>query len=292
MTGKAKGVDHIINETRSYVDDTGRPTQTQSKDYRTGKVWATETLYDDYGRAAITTLPAPTGKDYLEYLNNFVQTTSGGAYTHSQFDNPVGNAANSLGWWYSEDNNESPWQATTQYPYSRTEYSELTGGARKIAGPGDNFKLGSGHEVATYTMSAGTEIDDLFADENPLCLLVGTTYHSSGSYLSSTICNGTVAGEYIKSIVVDGEMENRWCPSPIEMVMRSPVAWVDANGTESQTFTIYIPSEEYKDIHITKANTTVNISWSPSGSASYDVYNLEDDQVEISNGSSSSSFFH
>ncbi len=162
-----------IGKTRSYFDDLGKPLQTQTKDFKTGKIWATQTMYDAQGRPALQTLGAPTNSDIpLDFLyrNNLVKKSDGSNFTAADFENDpenpltVGTQVNSLGWYYSTQNTDEPYQDVTSRPYSRTIYSELnpgtalrTLGGNKIDGQWKNgyvFSMPAGGELVAATGDA------------------------------------------------------------------------------------------------------------------------------------------
>jgi len=93
----------VLGANRNYYDYFGRPTQSQSKNLDAGVVLATQTIYDVYGRAALSTLPAPVsvrgsvdnsqcgvavvdqGLSFL-FKNNFIKAADGTAYDYKAFD--------------------------------------------------------------------------------------------------------------------------------------------------------------------------------------------------------------
>lgn len=152
-----------ISRNRVYLDAFGNPLQTQSVDYITGKIWASQPLYDNNNTAAASTLPAPILQNDFMYQKKFVTNSSNGIYTASDFDRPVtsqnsrgernnpapvGKESGTLGWYYSSANNLEPMTPTTSYPYSRTYTPAGANPTETIsAGPGDQYKMGSTHEV-------------------------------------------------------------------------------------------------------------------------------------------------
>jgi RHS repeat-associated protein len=133
----------VLSQSRQYFDVQGNPTQSQSKDLEKGVVLASETIYDIYGRAVISTLPAPVitqNEDGITededgcpivlaenivpfaFKEGFVKDKEGNPYTFENFDDytdgstefnlskelapdPVGNTEEgTLGWYYSKYN--------------------------------------------------------------------------------------------------------------------------------------------------------------------------------------------
>ncbi|MEM1323734.1 MAG: RHS repeat-associated core domain-containing protein, partial [Bacteroidota bacterium] len=302
--GEGEGPCHLISEARSYTNEKGQSIQQQSKDYLTGKVWATETIYDYLGRPALASLAAPTGQFILQYQPDFIRDASGNAYGLDDFDrtfnssgvetsnntnspNPVGTQANTLGAWYSSNNTEEPWQAITQYPYTRTEYSVVTGAARYTAPPGDAMKMGSGNQGVSFTMRAGNALLPVLGQKKPLCLLVGTPY-DEGGFLSATCSDpGTIYNSRYKKIVAvdaDGKTAVSFQDENGNIIAQALSGKVDGSNVQTQTTVLGVPEDDFRDIHVTDAGGGINM-WGASGATPvYDVYDLMTDQKIISDG--------
>ncbi|GAA4276420.1 RHS repeat domain-containing protein [Aquimarina mytili] len=165
-----------IGTKRSYFDPLGKPVQSQSKDFKTGKTWASQTLYDHQGRAAVSTLNAPIG-NAIGYKSDFVKKADGTTFSINDFEttdleNPsiVGTQANTLGWYYSESNIDDPntaakegesFQDITDRPYSRVIYSELNGAPLKTIG--GNKMGGEWKNGYAFSMPAGQELSQSVA---------------------------------------------------------------------------------------------------------------------------------
>ncbi|PKP45367.1 MAG: hypothetical protein CVT95_08890, partial [Bacteroidetes bacterium HGW-Bacteroidetes-12] len=165
----------VISEGITYIDNIGRSIQSQARNFSTNKIMATENIYDSFGRLAISTLAAPTYNNSFCYKPTFITANSGDAYNTSKFDLPntpstlLGEIDNpfavdnttkgTLGWYFSNANDEEPYVATSGFPYSRIEYySDPLGRPKRIAGISENFKLGSGHETTVFYGVAGNEL--------------------------------------------------------------------------------------------------------------------------------------
>ena len=180
-----------IGESKKFFDNGGRPLQEQAKvKYRKDAstvythVFASQPLYDAYGRGAATTLAAPIDNSSFVYKSNFVQNAGGTAYDYKNFDvykptanstptdrtnapEAVGTAPGSLGWYYSTSNSWEPYTPTTAYPYSRqTFYRDGTGNVKKSAGAGEAFKMGSGHEGRSYVTPVISELSEYVSIRN------------------------------------------------------------------------------------------------------------------------------
>ncbi|MEM1322224.1 MAG: RHS repeat-associated core domain-containing protein [Bacteroidota bacterium] len=301
--GEGEGPCHVIKESKSYTDEMGYSIQLQNKDYLTGKVWASVTLYDYLGRPALSSLSAPTGLDILQYHPNFIRDASGSPYGLDDFDrsfnssgvqtsdktnspNTVGSQANTLGAWYSSANTDNPWQATTQFPYTRTEYSQLDGTMRRVATSGNALKMGSGHEMVEYSMRAGSELRYIIGRKKPICVLVGTAY-DEGGFLSATCSDpGTIYNSrFVKTVSVDadGKTTVTFYDDNGNAIAQALSGKVNNSNVRVQNTTLGVDAGNYRDIHVTDADNTINVWAGGSPVTPYDVYDLATDQKIISN---------
>ncbi|MCK5028602.1 MAG: hypothetical protein KAR57_03140 [Bacteroidales bacterium] len=154
--------ENVIAQGKSYYDLMGKQVQSQSKNMTDGTVTVAQTVYDELGRAAISTLPAVVDKPNLNYQIGFITDNTNDTYSYEKFDgdkldnpDPVSsNLPGSVGWYYSNNNTMEAYVPESEYPYSRVEYSKITGQARKSAMAGEHHKMGSGHETKSFTMPA------------------------------------------------------------------------------------------------------------------------------------------
>lgn len=169
----------VIGENKTYLDDIGRPIQSQARNFSTNDIMAVQNLYDAFGRTAISSLPAPIYSGSFCYKPNFITANSGQQYDASKFDLPnttaqsLGEQDNpfaldhtlkgSLGWYYSNQNTEEPYVAASGIPYSRVDYyDDPLGRAKKVAGVSENYQMGSGHETQVIYGAAGFELDYVY----------------------------------------------------------------------------------------------------------------------------------
>ena len=89
---------NVIGAEIQFSDQRGRPMQSQVWDAIHDEVYASQPLYDKYGRAVIQTMGAPITGDKFCYKNNFVQTAGETVYAAVNFEgnklnnpDPVGN---------------------------------------------------------------------------------------------------------------------------------------------------------------------------------------------------------
>lgn len=136
-----------ISKSAQYFDDGGKLLQSQSWDKANQEVFVSEPMYDKYRRTVGQTLPAPAGRNYLEYKNNFV-TNGGDDYTYNNFDKSVPDPVDdstpgTLGHYYGANSNAV---AETKYPYAVSDfYEDGTGESKSASQPGDFHHLESGN---------------------------------------------------------------------------------------------------------------------------------------------------
>lgn len=169
----------VTVESRTYFDKKGRLLQSQSRLNSLDIILATQPLYDRFGRSVISSLPAPIGASGTSfgYKNNFFMRTESIPYSFSHFDlevtsgNSLGevfnpeevngrNLAYTLGWYYSDANTleEVP---VTKYPYTRVAFKD--DGSNEVSFttlPGDQHKLGQGHEVFSEIRPITDELEE------------------------------------------------------------------------------------------------------------------------------------
>jgi subtilase family serine protease len=181
---------------RVYFDLSGIPLQSQTKNYQSGQVHISQQLYDRYHRLAGNTMAAPANQEAFAYRDNFVLDADGLPYDYNDFDlapvvDPVGSAYfGTLGWYYSSNNTVEENVPASGFPYSQMEYyDDGTGDVKRSAGPGEVFKIGSGHEVYSRIFGVTTELDTYVTIRNKIFNIIG----------GST----TLAGDAIQSFSID-----------------------------------------------------------------------------------------
>ncbi|MEM9338534.1 MAG: RHS repeat-associated core domain-containing protein [Bacteroidota bacterium] len=191
----------VVSQERQYLDDLGRPVQTQYRNLTDDVIFAQQTLFDAYDRGAAVTLPAPVdattkeettdecgdqaiiGSDAVfAYKETFVQDAANGIYDYTDFDQtidgsrereenplPVGTQPGTLGWYYSTANGASsnerlnePATPITSFPYHRTQfYNDGSTETQSTHRAGDEYRAGKGH-------SGSSEIQVVTEDETVL----------------------------------------------------------------------------------------------------------------------------
>jgi len=159
--GAVKGI------SKEYFDNQARPTQTQVRNMSSGQVIASQVIYDAMGRPVVSTLPAPINSGNFGFRSDFVLDANGNVYNYNNFDEAKTNnpdplsatTPGTLGWFYSSNNTLESRTPESNFPYSRTDfYKDGTGSVKRSAGVGNAFKMGSGHEVSTYTTPVINEL--------------------------------------------------------------------------------------------------------------------------------------
>ncbi len=167
----------VVTESKGYFDNRGKSLQSQTKNIEQNYILATQGLTDRYDRPVGTTLPAPIVPKNFTYNSLLLLNTAGTPYAHPDFDyvNPVNSNDNTrynpvhagstvegtVGWYYSANNNIEPLTPRTYYPYSRSEfYEDASGELKRSASPGDQHRLGAGHESLSGTFPVFNELDD------------------------------------------------------------------------------------------------------------------------------------
>jgi len=160
---------NVISESRVFFDQMGRAVQTQAKDFANGNVLAAQTIYDAAGRGAFQSLSAPIYQSEMDNLkSDFIQNDQGQAYTYQDFnqesnmDSPEGlnqSQKGSLGWYYSNNNDEEQYVPHDAYPFNTVEYSsDPLGRVKRVSGVGKDHKMGSGHEQRIFHMTNNREL--------------------------------------------------------------------------------------------------------------------------------------
>ncbi|WP_222984564.1 RHS repeat domain-containing protein [Flagellimonas meishanensis] len=181
----------------------------------------------------------------------------------------VGEAYGTLGWYYSEQNNNgfylgNDYQDITDHPFSRTIYSTLNPGSvlksiggNKVDTSGDG-SIGPGDlwpQAYSFTMPAGQELSQIMA-------FGSSTYNNLK--ISKTITRDVHGTENVVFVDTDGK------------VLASARSGNEQNPNQQKySVTLSIGEQAYVDIHIPKGCSGVTLSEGPSsGFYRIDVYDL------------------
>ena len=294
----------IIGTVRSYFDDMGRPIQVQGKDFTTGRVYASETIYDRYGRAALETMSVPINdKDRICYENELTKDEAGNKYDWNAFDKPVttnnslgevnnpknvGDQNGTIGWYYSNNNTMEDRISTTHFPYTRTEFSALNPGtARRVGGIGNHHNMGSGHEVETYSMPASGELHYLFGldrgDLNPTDYLGNATSLNLPTEILNEVYkwkNSYPRYKVTKTITIDPDGNESVIFQDLEGNTVAAALSGDQT-THTQNVVTVIPYDgdnfQYRDIHLPPG--IANSLWIFTNGSEYNMYDLRTDEL-------------
>ncbi|WP_299223298.1 RHS repeat-associated core domain-containing protein [uncultured Aquimarina sp.] len=259
----------------SYYDDLGKGTQSQSFDQKTGKTWASEVRYDHQGRPAVGTLSAPIGNDgAFTYKEGFIKKSGNADFNSSDYENadlenpePVTAEANTLGWYYSENNTSDPYQDVTNRPYSRTIYSELNPGTA-LKSVGGNKIAGEWKQGYVFSMPAGQELSKPGA--------FGETKYNDYKIVK-TVARDVHGVESVVFTDTDGK------------TLAAARSGNEEGGIDnSRTSAVKIGEQGFVDVHIPVERTGISVS----GSSSITIYDLITEQiVTASVGSLSNGFY-
>ncbi|MDA9316693.1 RHS repeat-associated core domain-containing protein [Polaribacter sp.] len=288
-----------ISKSIVYFDGLGKGIQNQTIDLKTGKTWATQTLYDAQGRTAVSTLSAPLNDSgSFGYVSDFIQDSGNGQYSLSDFEtnieNPatVGTQQNTLGWYYSDANTDEPYQDKTDRPYSRTIYSNLNPGAAKQTIGGNKIE-GAWKQGYSFSMPAAQEMYYVF----------GYDYFETSPDIENTY-------EGIETTINDSNKQIVWLKTTKSVVEdvhgNEAVVFTDTDGktlgaaragipenpTDEKQYEVLslIGEQKYVDIHIPKGcgNTSSFIGTT----SNYKVYDLKTEEPFTSTPSTLSAGFY
>jgi RHS repeat-associated protein len=202
------GTPKEIASDKIYSDGLGNAIQSQLKSYSTNQVLAQQSVYDFNTALPLSTLHAPINSSTFVYRPKFMTKANGDKYSAGDFDftttlnspQPVANGgAGTLGWYYSSANTLEPQTPATAYPYARS-YSIPGPDPKQVtsAGPGDEFRMGNGHEVKSNKYIADiTELNHYYS----LCSYFGSTPSFYSPNLLSNISTATPSGFVVSGSV-------------------------------------------------------------------------------------------
>lgn len=290
-TVTTKGYDIAGNlkaDSKSYYNALGKFVQSQSVDIKNNRIWANQTLYDNQGRPALTTLSAPIReveritdpltfavKTNFLYKGDFIKTESGNTYSNSNFENtpenpsPVGTVQNTLGWYYSTLNTNSyadgnDYQDITDRPYFRTIYSELNPGAALKTIGGNKVDTDDDGDVDnndtwlhgyTFSMPAGDELTQSVAFDDPSYKV------TNNRKIIKTISKDVHNNEVVIFTDTDGKT----------------LAAARTGAATSRTTTINVSTQGFVDVHVPIGTTGFTIN-TVSGITT-EVYDLITEQT-------------
>ena len=270
---------NLTSNSKVYSDRFGKNLQNLSENLETGTVFVAEPIYDALGRVVIQTLPAPKVGSGLCYVDDFVENESGEPYEYSSFDLPNTSTANftgqinhpkrvkdteegSLGWYYSHNNTDEAYVPSTDYPYSRVEYSKANPGqVKRSSSAGDVLRMGKGHEMESYTMSASSELYYVYG--------YSMDWNSQASF-GSQVQPINIDYQVIKSISVDPDEKEYVSFTDHDGKMLASCR-AGLSETPLQTVESIIAEKGYIDIHLPQyCESSLYIHY-PSGSENTNI---------------------
>jgi len=158
-------VENVFNSAIIYKDELGRAHQTIEYTEGADYSHANQTIYDEFGRPALSTKTAPVNQGGLGFINDFITDSNGGAFNWQDLNttDPSVGFNGALGQYYSNGSIEDN-VAQTSRPYSQTQYLNQPGAsAYKSARPGDSFGLSSSKlSTTSFSLKAGSELDYMY----------------------------------------------------------------------------------------------------------------------------------
>ena len=184
----------LIGELRSYSDKLGRVNQVFCRNQVTGSTYAVNSIYDPFGRPVMMAIPGPSGgNDTIQYNPNILNDPSNHPFdfrSNNLYEAVYDSTPGTVGWYYSNNNTDEPYIATTSYPYNSINYTDtVSGGVLRHAGPGDSLRMGSGHEKKEITLPLLAELNHYLSLRS--------------HFVSNTATPTTMATQGTKSIKVD-----------------------------------------------------------------------------------------
>ncbi|WP_175288732.1 leucine-rich repeat domain-containing protein [Flagellimonas eckloniae] len=253
---------------KQFYDGLGLLEQTQSWNIRTDETWASAVLRDAFDRSALQTLSSPiTSGSQFNFKEDFVMQAVNVPYTLTDYQDPlnpstVANLENTLGWYYSEDNTDNPYQDQTDYPFSRTVYSTLNPGGVLTAFGGNKIdQTGTEEWAKTYafTMSSGGE-------------LAHSSAFNDIAYSSRRIIKTVNRDVHGIETVVFRDTDGR--------VLAAARSGNEENPAQLQYgVTLEVGSQGYVDIHIPQGCTGITLGGGgPLDGQSYQIYDLTSEE--------------
>ncbi|MEL7145919.1 MAG: hypothetical protein AAFO69_06095, partial [Bacteroidota bacterium] len=280
----------------NYYDELARSVQVQRKDILTGRNWASETRYDKEGRTVLTTLEAPVSNtlDFSHkegFMTTFTEAPNVFQNVHFEgLENPgvVGEHPGTLGWYYSNQNNDEPFQDFTRRPYSLLLYDELnpgevramiTGNSVDVNGNGTNDGLLDTYPQGySHTMQAAQELYYAF----------GKNYfpeNRSGWFAANAVTPFSVSNTMLthrarKVVTIDAHGHENIAFIDLE---GRALAVARSGGPHEYPVISTIGEQGFVDVHLPKGTTNSDISFL-GGTAGYTVWDLRSGE-QLSNTS-------
>ena len=277
----------VVATSKIYYNTLGKQEQSLSYDSKTGKTWASQTLYDAQGRVGMQTLAAPAYPgETLVYKNGFVKKEGGAELNADDINNQdvnnsveINDEAYTLGGYYANPANNL--EDKTTRPYSKTIYSDLMPGTAKQT-IGGNKQNGEWRQGYSFSMPAAQEMYYVFGydhflshDEEQNNVYALEHY---GEFFPSV--NIKLAWEKVGKTVVRDVQGNE--NVVFTDVQGRTIAAARSGGAKQYEVLSLIGEQKYVDIHIPEG--CENTAQLLGNSSDYKIYNLktETDDGDIS----------
>jgi YD repeat-containing protein len=248
-------------ETVEFKDRLGRVTQVQAKVLSKNKIVTNETIYDDFGRPAVTTKSAPLESNCFGFREEFFTNNQNNHFSYSDFtaskkDNPSTvnqDHYGTLGFYYSDNNDEYKFTPSSDYPYSMAEYTnDPESSVRKTSKPGEAFRMGSGREKESYAMPAADELESLLGTNKSFYLTGDPETHNV-----SQITGHNFAADKVIGIDEEGREKIEFLSSGLVIAQAfsgiggsCPTQSVEKQVIDDLSLDIHIPASQKSSLQI------------------------------------------
>ncbi len=214
------------SESINYFDQFGESLQIQTRQFSSDSILISQSVKDQFNRTVLTGLTAPTEFSEFVYFPDFILDQNGETYSADDIGEPLDQTTrNTLGWYFSSNNDMEEHVPQSAYPYSQIEYyNDGTGEIKRSAGPGEVLRMGSGHEVYSRILGVSTELDEYLELRNKIF----------------SITNGptTMADQAIQSVTIDqdGNMAVSFADRSENVLMTAREGdWLTSTGAQFET---------------------------------------------------------
>ncbi len=288
----------VASESLNYMDNLGRTTQSQTRDINTLEIYASQTLYDAFGRAGLQTLPAPIDRQAFGYKDSFFLTNTNNYYDYTDFTGdklydpvtPANNKKGTLGYYYSNNNIEQPYQANTDYPFTTVDYAEEPGSnIRKSGGAGEQMRLGSGNEGFAINIVSGSELETAFGENKGYYVSVDTADRLNPNHVTEYFSERGIIATKTVSINADGLSTISYSANGLDIA--TCMSGLDTATTleevihmishEVPTIDIHIPASKKDDVILVLKDVVEYPIPGPPGGPNFYTVNISDVEVYI-----------
>lgn len=167
---------NVISSSRNYFNDLGKSTLSLSQDFQTGKIWGSETIYDDFGRVDKTSFSTIISNNSFQKVGLLSESSSTVPYNivTGIFGDVIQSPnlqyypsyKSNLIDYYSDNNQYEAYQATAEYPYTQSIYDTELNPGKTLQVIGGNKINGEWKTGFSYTMPATQEMYYVYGSDN------------------------------------------------------------------------------------------------------------------------------